>query len=214
MSQSKENRDITLYVHISKGQSNFITKLRDTKGRNDFAVISSPFVRTLGNDCTERIPAGMNSGISKSNQCRADKTWGEHVERAMLRRDERDPHGGPASCTHPWREGGRGSNFVTSKHTASHRAAPFQISNRIMRTPPVPILRCPSNGNCPARNFALHFLPSTSSRLFRIWTNYTDGGCTWGFRFTAIARARSDMSDFTWGIRELEKLTRPDLVEC
>lgn len=26
--------------------------------------------------------------------------------------------------------------------------------------------------------------------------------------------SRSDMSDFTWGIRELEKLTRPDLVEC
>ncbi|KYQ53239.1 hypothetical protein ALC60_07618 [Trachymyrmex zeteki] len=54
---------------------------------------------------------------------------------------------------------------------------------------------------------------STSSCLFRIWTNYADGNVRGDFdspRWLACP----DMSDFTWGIRELEKLTRPDLVEC
>ncbi|KYN06605.1 hypothetical protein ALC62_02459 [Cyphomyrmex costatus] len=54
---------------------------------------------------------------------------------------------------------------------------------------------------------------STSSRLFRIWTNYADGGVRGDFD-SPRSLARPDMSDFTWGIRELEKLTRPDVVEC
>ncbi|KYM78234.1 hypothetical protein ALC53_11322, partial [Atta colombica] len=55
---------------------------------------------------------------------------------------------------------------------------------------------------------------STSSCLFRIWTNYADGGVRGDFDSPRWL-ARSDMSDFTWGIpRELEKLMRPDLVEC
>ena len=54
---------------------------------------------------------------------------------------------------------------------------------------------------------------STSSRLFRIWTNYADGGVRGDFDSPRWL-ARPDMSDFTWGIPgELEKLTRPDLVE-
>ncbi|TGZ38170.1 hypothetical protein DBV15_07189, partial [Temnothorax longispinosus] len=154
--------------------------------------------RTPGSDYTGESPAGMNSGISKSNQTRREARQARRDvgrKRAMPRREHGgDPHAaGPVAHI---REG----NFVTRGGPC--RAMPSRISNRIMKT-----------RSCPARNFALYpsyppprLVCSASGPITRTAVVYVGISI-----HRDSSRARSDMSDFTWATRELEKLTRPDL---